>query len=164
MSLGLGVQQSPVPAMSDPAHPSAGWFDGPEHVLPVRVYYEDTDFTGLVYHASYVRFLERGRSEFLRLSGVDHVAMGRIDTAFALTRLEVDFKRAAGIDDALWVHTRFLSIRGARIAISQRILRGEELLTSAVVDIACIDGRGRARRPPVVLVEALQSKLEGRVT
>jgi acyl-CoA thioester hydrolase len=141
-------------------HPTPGWFDGPEHVLPVRVYYEDTDFTGLVYHASYVRFFERGRSDFLRLSGVDHVAMGRIDVAFAVTRLEVDFKRAAGIDDALWVRTRFLSVRGPRIAIAQNIARGDDLLASAAVYLACIDGRGRARRPPAVLLQALQSKLE----
>src|ERR1700761_1280906 len=105
--------------------PTAGLFEGREHQLPVRVYYEDTDFTGLVYHASYVRFFERGRSDFLRLSGVDHVSMGRIDTAFAVTRLEIDFKRAAGIDDALSVRTRFLSVRGPRIAIAQRIARGE---------------------------------------
>jgi acyl-CoA thioester hydrolase len=154
---------SPVTAiMPDLAHPSAGWFDGLEHVLPVRVYYEDTDFTGLVYHASYVRFFERGRSEFLRLSGVDHVAMGEIDAAFAVTRLEVDFKRAAGIDDALWVRTRFLSVRGPRIAIAQHIFRGEAVLTSALVHLACIDGRGRARRPHALLVEALGPKVENR--
>jgi acyl-CoA thioester hydrolase len=153
-----------MPAMSDLAHPSAGWFDGPdhpfEHVLPVRVYYEDTDFTGLVYHASYVRFFERGRSDFLRLSGVDHVSMGRLDTAFAVTRLEVDFRRAAGIDDALWVRTRFQSVRGPRIVIAQSIRRGDEVLTSAMVHLACIDGKGRARRPPAILLDALKAKLE----
>ena len=87
--------------------PTAGRFDGREHVLPVRVYYEDTDFTGLVYHASYVRFFERGRSDFLRLAGVDHVAMARLDTAFAVLRLDVTFKAAARIDDALEVRTVF---------------------------------------------------------
>lgn len=142
------------------AHPCAGWFDGRDHILPVRVYYEDTDFTGLVYHASYVRFFERGRSDFLRLAGVDHVSMAKVDTAFAVTRLEIDFKRAATIDDALCVKTRYQWLKGPRIKISQTILRGDEVLTTAVVDLACIDGRGRARRPPAALLDALKPLLE----
>ena len=87
------------------AGPSAGVFQGREHLLAVRVYYEDTDFTGLVYHASYVRFFERGRSDFLRLAGADHTAMGALGVAFAVVRLEVGFRRAARIDDALVVET-----------------------------------------------------------
>ncbi len=135
--------------------PSAGWFDGREHVLPVRVYYEDTDLTGVVYHASYVRFLERGRSDFLRLAGADHVAMAALDTAFAVTRLEVAYRRAARIDDALLVRTAFERTQGAVIHIRQQITRDEETLTDAVVQAACIDLAGRARRPPQALVEAL---------
>src|ERR1700709_2251409 len=89
-------------AMSE-EHPSAGWMDGCEHVLPVRTYYEDTDFTGVVYHGAYVRFFERGRTDFLRLAGVNHAALlQRPDPlAFTVTRLAVDFRRAARIDDAL---------------------------------------------------------------
>ena len=77
--------------------PSVGWLDGTEHVLPVRIYYEDTDFTGVVYHAAYVRFFERGRTDFLRLAGVSHAALlERSDpVAFTVTRLAVDFHRAA---------------------------------------------------------------------
>jgi acyl-CoA thioester hydrolase len=135
--------------------PSAGAFEGRAHRLAVRVYYEDTDFTGLVYHASYLRFLERGRSDFLRLAGADHVAMGGLDTAFAVVRMEIDFRRAARIDDALLVVTEIAFARGPRIRFVQRIERAGELVCEARVDAACIDGSGRARRPPPELVAAL---------
>ena len=139
--------------------PSAGLFEGREHRLPVRVYYEDTDLTGLVYHASYVRFLERGRSDFLRRAGVDHVAMAAQDTAFAVTRLEIAFRRPARIDDALVVHTVFERIAGAVLHIRQWITRGDETLAQGVVEVACIRLDGRARRPPPALSAALRSRL-----
>jgi acyl-CoA thioester hydrolase len=147
--------------MTDPTDPAplGGAFDGREHRLPVRVYYEDTDFTGFVYHASYVRFFERGRSDFLRLAGADHVAMAHLKTAFAVVRLEVDYLRAAGIDDALTVCTTFDTIKGPRLTMSQRIMRGDEVLAVAKVQAACIDPNGRARRPPPQLLQALQAKL-----
>jgi acyl-CoA thioester hydrolase len=138
--------------------PSAGWLEGREHVLPVRIYYEDTDFTGLVYHANYLRYFERGRSDFFRLLGVSHSALLALPepTAFTLTRIEVDYRRAARIDDALTVRTTYDAIKGARLFVSQRLLRGEELLAQAVVHAACIDMQGRARRPPPSLIAALQ--------
>ena len=141
--------------MATAGPPSAGLFIGREHRLPVRVYYEDTDFTGLVYHASYVRFLERGRSDFLRLAGADHVAMAALGTAFAIVRLEVDFRRAARIDDALEVVTGIAAVRGSRLRFSQRIEQDGEAICRAVVDAACIDAAGRARRPPSELMRAL---------
>jgi acyl-CoA thioester hydrolase len=96
--------------------PTAGRFDGREHILPVRVYYEDTDFTGVVYHANYVRYFERGRSDFLRMVGVGHAELADHDspTAFVVTRLEIDFKRPARIDDALRVVTTYDEVRGPR--------------------------------------------------
>jgi len=133
------------------SEPSAGWFDGREHVLPVRVYYEDTDFTGVVYYGNYPRFLERGRSDFLRLAGVRHAELFEADAAFVVTRLEVDFKRPARIDDALLVRTAYDAVSGPRFAVAQRILRGEEVIVSARVGVACIDLRGRPRRPPAGL-------------
>jgi acyl-CoA thioester hydrolase len=136
--------------------PSAGVFEGREHRLAVRVYYEDTDFTGLVYHASYLRFFERGRSDFLRLAGADHVAMGALDTAFAVTRMEIDFRRPARIDDALTVRTTLGEVRGPRVAFRQAVTRAGDLLCEAAVHLACIDAAGRARRPPAALVSALQ--------
>ena len=140
------------------AQPSAGWMDGLEHVLPVRVYYEDTDFTGVVYPGAYVRFFERGRTDFLRIAGVSHAALlERPDPlAFTVTRLAVDFKRSARIDDALAVRTRYETVRGPRLFIRQRLVRGDALVADAEVQAACIDLSGRARRPPPDLVQALQ--------
>ena len=83
--------------------PSAGWIEGREHQLPVRIYYEDTDFTGMVYHANYLRYFERGRSDFFRIAGISHTALLSLaePTAFTLVRIEIDYRRAARVDDAL---------------------------------------------------------------
>jgi acyl-CoA thioester hydrolase len=137
--------------------PSAGWFDGREHRLPVRVYYEDTDFTGVVYHANYLRYLERGRSDFLRLAAVSHTdLLARHDpAAFAVARMTLDFKRPARVDDALLVRTTYDVMRGARMLISQSVTRGDDLLLTASVDAACITPDGRPRRPPAGLPEKL---------
>ena len=133
--------------MTEP-QPSAGWLDGREHRLPVRVYYEDTDCTGVVYHGAYVRFFERGRSDFLRLAGISHAALlDRAEPiAFAVTRLDITFRLAARIDDALLVATAFDAVRGPRLFVSQRIDRGGERIAEAHVEAACIDPAGRARR------------------
>lgn len=141
--------------------PSAGAFEGREHRLPVRVYYEDTDFTGVVYHANYVRYFERGRSDFLRLIGIGHAALLERDdpAAFVITRLAVDFRRAARIDDALLVRTTYDRVRGPRLFIRQRITRGEETIAEAEVDAACIHLDGRPRRPPGGLAELLKPYL-----
>ena len=137
--------------------PCAGWLDGREHQLPVRVYYEDTDFTGVVYHANYARYFERGRSDFLRLTGVRHAMLfERPDPlAFTVRRLAIDYLRPARIDDALIVHTAYDRVKGPRLFVSQRITRGGELLASAQVEAACIDGAGRARKPPPDLMAAV---------
>ena len=137
--------------------PSAGRLEGIEHVLPVRIYYEDTDFTGVVYHGGYVRFFERGRTDFLRLAGISHAALlERPDPlAFTVVKLAIEFKRPARIDDALQVRTRYTAVRGPRLFISQRILRGAEPIAEAEVEAACIDLAGRPRRPPADLVQAL---------
>jgi len=141
--------------------PSAGWFEGREHVLPVRVYYEDTDFTGVVYHANYVRYFERGRSDFLRLAGVGHAdLLDREDpAAFVVTRLAIDFKRPGRIDDALLVRTAYDVFKGPRLEVSQTLLRGEEVLARAEVHAACIHLDGRPRKPPAVLGAALADLL-----
>ena len=137
--------------------PSAGWLVGREHQLPVRIYYEDTDFTGLVYHANYARYFERGRSDFLRLAGVSHSdLLDRPDPcAFVVTRLSIDFRAAARIDDALVVHTTYDTIRGPRMFISQTLTRGADLIARAQVEAACIAPGGRPRRPPADLVARL---------
>ena len=130
--------------------PHTGFFVGREHRLPLRVYYEDTDFTGVVYHANYLRYFERGRSDFFRLVGISHTAFLNLPepTAFSIIRIELDFKRAARIDDALLVRTNYDAVKGPRLMISQRITRGDELIAEAQVQAVCIDLKGRAKKPP----------------
>ena len=132
--------------------PSAGRIEDREHLLPVRVYFEDTDFTGVVFHGAYVLFLERGRSDYLRLAGVRHAEMRDQGLAFAVTRLEMDFRRPARIDDALTVRTRFEAMRGARLIIGQQISYGAEVLVAARVEAALLGLDGRPRRPPRAMI------------
>ena len=138
--------------------PTSGVFAGREHHLPVRIYYEDTDFTGVVYHGNYLRYFERGRSDFLRLAGISHSDLleDEAPTAFVVTRMELDFKRAARIDDALTVVTSYDEVKGVRLMVSQKILRGEELIAVAQVTAACISLDGRPKRPPASMVEKLK--------
>ena len=147
--------------MGEGATPSAGRFEGREHHLAVRVYYEDTDFTGVVYHANYVRYFERGRSDYLRLAGINHSALlKRADPcAFVITRLQIEFRAAARIDDALVVITAYDRVQGPRMHIRQSIMRGDDAIADAVVEAACITPDGRPRRPPRDLVERLTPRL-----
>jgi len=139
--------------------PFPGAFHGDEHRLPVRVYYEDTDFTGVVYHAGFARFFERGRSDYLRLAGVDHRTLMDQDTAFVVTRLVIDFKRPARIDEALTVVTRYHEVRGPRMLIRQRVERDGEILADGEVQAACIRLNGQPRRPPPHLIAALRTRM-----
>jgi acyl-CoA thioester hydrolase len=119
------------------------------HRLPVRIYYEDTDFSGVVQHVAYLRFLERGRTEFLRACGVDQSALfaGAAPLAFAVRRLGVDYLKAALMDDLISVETEVARLGGASIDMAQRILRGDELLVTADVRVAAV-AEGRAQRLP----------------
>lgn len=121
------------------------------HRIEVRVYYEDTDFSGAVYHAAYLHFFERGRTEFLRAEGVHHSQLARDGIAFAVRTMEIEFLRAARIDDLLTVETSVLEVSGARLSLDQRISRGEALVAQArVVVVAVRDGKA-ARLPRAVL-------------
>jgi len=135
-----------------------GAFNGTTHILPVRVYYEDTDFSGIVYHANYLRFAERGRSDFIRLAGVNHrnLAARTPSLAFAVSHMNMGFHAPAHIDDLLSVETIFTALRGARMRAVQRILRDGALLWQADVDIACIDMNGRPRRLPADIFTKLE--------
>jgi len=136
-------------------HLSGAMQDG-AHVLPVRVYYEDTDFSARVYHASYLRFLERGRTELLRAVEVAqsdlHAQMGGL--AFVVRRMNIDFLGAAVMDDVLTVVTKPKDMRGASMILAQEVRRGEEVLVAADVMVACVRG-GRAVRIPDELRAAL---------
>ena len=118
-------------------------------LLPVRVYYEDTDFSGVVYHASYLRFMERGRTEMIRAFGIEQRELFDGDTplGFAVRKMTIDFIRPAVMDDLLDIETRCVAARGATMDVEQRVLRGPEELVTAKVLVACVGG-GRARRIP----------------
>lgn len=137
--------------------PTSGRFEGREHRLPVRVYYEDTDFTGLVYHANYVRYFERGRSDALRLMGVGHAELldGDQPTAFVVSKMQLAFLKPARIDDELVVRTVYRASKGPRLFIDQAITRGEDVLCRAEVEVVCIHMDGRPRRPTRLLKDRI---------
>ena len=143
--------------------PTAGRFEGREHRLPVRVYYEDTDFTGLVYHGNYVRYFERGRSDALRLMGIGHAELldGDQPTAFVVTKMDLAFLRPARIDDELVVRTLYEAVKGPRLLIFQTITREGDDLCRARVEVVCIHMDGRPRRPTKALVEKVRPWLAG---
>jgi acyl-CoA thioester hydrolase len=133
------------------------------HRLMARVYYADTDFSGFVYHARYLEFLERGRSDFLRLTGVHHteLADGQLGPriVWVVRRMEIDFHTPARMDDIVTVETKTASISGARIVMSQRLLRGETGLVSARVEAAIVGENGRPVRFPKAWIAAFQPQI-----
>ena len=147
----------------DPAEPSAGYFRGRVHILPVRIYYEDTDFSGMVYHANYLRYFERGRSDVLRLAGIGHSALAARSEplAFTVRRIEVEFFAPARIDDALEVRSAYEEIAGARIHVRQEIFRGPERLSAAKLEVICITLAGRPKRIPADLLAAFAPFVTG---
>jgi acyl-CoA thioester hydrolase len=123
-------------------------------LLTLRIYYEDTDFSGFVYHARYLHFFERGRTEALRAIGIDQRALFEAEggpESFVVRRMSVDFRAPARMDDLVQVETRVTGIGGASIEMHQRLLRGGEVLASAEVTIAFL-GNGRARRLPKAML------------
>lgn len=134
---------------ADPGEGLAGALAGAEHVLRQRVYFEDTDFTGLVYHARYLHFMERGRTDYLRLLGIGHNDLAAEGLFFAVAKMAIDFRRPARIDDVLTVRTALAELGGARMVLAQRIEREATLLVAANVTIAMLRDGGRpARFPP----------------
>lgn len=121
------------------------------HRLVQRVYYEDTDFSGLVYHARYLHFLERGRTDYLRCLGCEQSALLSVHDeglVFVVHRMEIDFKAPARMDDVLTILTRTEKAGGAKMVLTQEIRRGDALLIAAKVIIAVINKHGRPRRLP----------------
>jgi acyl-CoA thioester hydrolase len=120
------------------------------HRIAVRVYYEDTDFSGAVYHAAYLHFFERGRTEFLRAEGIHHSELAKDGIAFAVRSMEIEFPRAAHIDDLLDVTTSVAEVSGARLTLDQVIGRGDETIATAkVVVVAVKDGKAARLPGPV---------------
>ena len=133
------------------------------HVMSVRVYYEDTDFSGIVYHATYLRFMERGRTNHLRLVGAGHRALFEQASAeapgfaFVVRSMQIDFLKPARMDDVLDVVTSCEEVKGASMLLHQRILRGDELLIDAHVRVAFVC-EGRARPIPKPLRIAMKAE------
>lgn len=129
------------------------------HTLTERVYFEHTDFSGVVYHARYLDFLEHGRSDYVRLLGVHHSAMSDglygESIAFAVHRMEIDFKRAARIDDVLAIETDRGTLSGLRLTFDQRIRRDTDLLLTAKVTVVLINSDGKPRRFPAQMLQQL---------
>jgi acyl-CoA thioester hydrolase len=135
-----------------------GVLNADSHRMSLRVYYEDTDFSGVVYHANYLRFFERGRTEFIRALGVDQLALHREEgVAFVVRSIDVEFLRPALMDDIIEVETKAGLVRGPSLNLSQVIRRGAEALTTAQVQVVCIKG-GRPRRLPEVLRTVLANQ------
>lgn len=128
----------------------AGEFHGKTHILPIRIYYEDTDLSGLVYHANYLRFMERGRSEYFRCAGI--VRLAQLDdpepTAWTLRKASLDYHRPARLDDLVEVHTRCTGLTGARMTATQTIHCGRTLLVRGQVEACIITLTGKPRRIP----------------
>ncbi|HLI21900.1 MAG TPA: tol-pal system-associated acyl-CoA thioesterase [Stellaceae bacterium] len=138
--------------------PREGVLEGAVHRFPVRVYYEDTDAAGIVYYANYLKFIERARTEMMRLYGVEHeqsrVAGG---VAFIVRRAEVDYIAPARLDDELTVETRLKEVGGATILLSQDVWRADAILVRATVLVATVSTQGRPVRLPAALRNSLLS-------
>lgn len=144
--------------------PYAGAFVDGVHRFALRVYFEDTDLTGIVYHANYLRFMERARSDMLRAAGIDQRAAHEAgEGAYAVSALAIRYRRPAKLDDALVVVSRVQEIRAASCAIHQRVMRKLEVLAEADVTAAFVAPDGRPRRQPPAWVSIFE-QLQGTVS
>ena len=133
--------------MSSEGH---GHFEGKVHILPIRIYYEDTDLSGVVYHANYLRYMERGRTEFFRLSGISKMAGLEEEepTAWAIRSIQVDYHRPARLDDVIQVRTTLMALSGARLKVIQRVTLDETVLVEGRVEACITTLTGKPRRLP----------------
>jgi acyl-CoA thioester hydrolase len=134
-----------------------GYLEGKVHVLPISIYYEDTDLSGFVYHANYLRYMERGRTEFFRLAGISKMA--GLDeeepTAWTLRSVHVDYLRPARLDDIIHVRSRLIGLSGARMQAVQRVTRDETLLVEGRIEACITTLTGKPRRLPKKVQETL---------
>jgi acyl-CoA thioester hydrolase len=144
--------------------PYEGAFDGATHRFALRVYFEDTDVAGIVYYANYLRFMERARSDMLRLLGVDQrAALETGEGVYAVADVAIRYRAPARLGDDLLVVTDIEAVRAASVLIHQRVMRGDEILTDATVTAAFLGPEGRPRRQPRIWVERFE-RLQGEGT
>ena len=128
----------------------------------MRVYYEDTDLSGIVYHANYLRYMERARSDMLRIAGVDQRSAHEAgEGAWAVTDLAIRYRLSAKLDDELLVESRVTAVRGASIDMTQTIRRGDAVLTQGGVTAAFVSPEGRARRQPTAWMQIFRAVMQG---
>lgn len=140
-----------------PPFPAEGRFDGARHLFAIRVFYEDTDLSGLVYHANYLKYAERARSEILRQLGINQRgAVEAGEGAYAVTEANIRFLAPARLDDALLVETTTAQLRAASIRMAQRILRGPDLLAEVAVRVGFVSPDGRPKRQPLAWRDAFE--------
>ncbi|PIE16576.1 MAG: tol-pal system-associated acyl-CoA thioesterase [Rhodobacterales bacterium] len=121
------------------------------HHLPIRVYYEDTDMAGIVYHANYLKYIERARSDWVRGLGLDQNAMQAAGQVFVVRRIEADYLAPARLDDELQVQTDITKVSGVRLLLDQQVLRGEQLLFRAAVTVVLLNQSGSVARLPAII-------------
>ena len=128
-----------------------------KHCHPIRVYYEDTDLAGIVYYANYLKFIERGRSEWVREMGIDQSEMREaFGIVFAVRRIEADYLKPAKFDDDLIVSTALVKQSAARIVLEQQVLRGDEVLFFSIVTLVCLKNDGSPARVPQAFRDAAE--------
>jgi acyl-CoA thioester hydrolase len=133
-----------------------GHFDGKTHVLPISIYYEDTDLSGVVYHANYLRYMERGRTEFFRLAGISRAGLEDEEpTAWTIRRIAVEYHRPARLDDQIAVHSILTEVSGARLRALQLVRCGDILLVEGRIEACITTLTGKPRRLPKNVFETL---------
>jgi len=145
-----------------PDQPYCGRFADGVHRFAIRVYFEDTDLTGVVYHANYLRYMERARSDMLRAVGIDQRgAHDAGEGAYAIADLSIRYRRPARLDDALLVLSHVARVGAASCAIHQTVMRGDEVLAEADVTAAFLSPEGRPKRQPRAWIDAFERPTEG---
>jgi acyl-CoA thioester hydrolase len=138
----------------------AGRIEGDVHILPIRVYFEDTDFAGLVYHANFLKFIERGRTDFIRLLDIHHQKLANPEEGepqvFVVRRVEIDYLKPARLDDVLEVVTHCAEIGGASLTLAQEVKRGKTVLARAKVVVVLVSHSGKPQRIGSLVRDALQ--------
>jgi acyl-CoA thioester hydrolase len=151
------IDDGPDQPQADCDQPQAGRFVGREHRYPVRVFFEDTDLSGVVYHANYLCFMERARSDMLRVAGIDQRAVHDAgEGAYAVADLSIRYRAPARLDDALLVVSRVMQVRAASVVIHQTVRRGSLVLTEADVAAALVAPSGRPKRQPTAWTDIYQ--------
>jgi acyl-CoA thioester hydrolase len=138
----------------------AGRIEGETHILPIRVYFEDTDCAGVVYHANFIKFCERGRSDFIRLLGLDHQGLANPErgepAVFVVRRIEIDYLKPGRMDDLLEIVTSCAEIGSASLVLQQDVRRGNTLLVRAKVTVVLVSGAGKPQRIGALVRDRLQ--------